>query len=123
LIRSGAIDHWLVLGGYVRALRASHGWSLRSVARAISITHSYLSDIEHGVVPPPSVAVITRMAETLDVPPADLLARAGRLDAASWRALWQHPALPPILSTLPGWSLTQATLLCEQILHHDPPPP
>ena len=103
-------------GDEVRRLRVAHGWSLRAFARELAIAPSYQSMIESGQVPPPSDAVICRIAELLDVPQNTLLAKAGRLSPATLLAFWQHPAVPPVLSTIPGMTLEDAQTFCRQVL-------
>ena len=56
------------------------------------------------------------MAEVLEVPAQRLLIQAGRLPPEVLRALWQHPAMPAILSTLPGMSLDDAQTFCRQVI-------
>jgi transcriptional regulator with XRE-family HTH domain len=78
--------------------------------------HSYLGNVETGIVGPPSVRIIVRLAELLEIPPTHLLAKAGKLDPSTLHALWAHPAIPPILSTLPGMSLDDAQMFCRVAL-------
>jgi hypothetical protein len=65
------------------------------------------------VHPPPSVQLISRLAELLDVPPQHLLARAGKLAPETWTQLLKHPAIPAVLSTMPGMTLEDAQRFCE----------
>jgi transcriptional regulator with XRE-family HTH domain len=111
-----AVEHWRTFGEVVRQLRESHGWSLRQCAREIPISHSYQCNIELGQVAPPSDRLISRMAEIFEVPQHYLLIRAGRLPPATLSLFWDHPAIPPILSTIPGMSLEDAQIFCQQVV-------
>jgi transcriptional regulator with XRE-family HTH domain len=111
-----AVKHWQAFGETVRHLRESHRWSLRQCAREIPISHSYQCNIESGQVAPPSDRLISRMAEIFEVPQQYLLIRAGRLPPDTLSLFWDHPAIPPILSTIPGMSLQDAQMFCQQIV-------
>jgi transcriptional regulator with XRE-family HTH domain len=104
-MRFVAVEHWQKFGIELRSLRQAKGMGLRQFARAIPLTSGYQCNLEYGLVAPPSVPVIYRMAEVLDIPLTHLLAKAGKLPPATMRAFWEHPAIPPILSTIPGMSL------------------
>ncbi len=115
-MRASNVEHWREFGTSLKSLRESRGWGLRPFARAIRIAPSYQCFIESGQVPPPSHEKILRMAEILEVPAIHLLTLAGRLPPDVELALWQHPAMPAILSTLPGISLDDAQTFCRQVL-------
>jgi transcriptional regulator with XRE-family HTH domain len=116
MMRAIATEHWQQFGDVVRSLRESHGWSLRRCAREIPISHSYQCNIELGQVAPPSDQLIVRMAEIFEVSPRYLLIRAGRLPPVTLSLFWEHPAVPPILSTIPGMSLEDAQVFCRQVV-------
>ena len=60
--------------GYVlKTLRIEAGIGLRELARTIDISPSYLSMIEKGKQPPPAVARIAQIEDTLNVPTGYLL--------------------------------------------------
>jgi transcriptional regulator with XRE-family HTH domain len=115
-MRSVAVEHWHAFGALVHTYRQAQEWSLRGLARALAITPSYLSMIEAGLVAPPSDAVIQLLAEQLAVPANTLFATAGRLAPAIIQAFWQHPAVAPVLSTIPGMTLEDAQTFCRQVL-------
>lgn len=115
-MRSPSSEHWSAFGASIRTLRLAHGWTLRRFARDIPIAPSYVSLIESGSVPPPSDAIVTRMAELLGVPAQTLFLDAGRLPPEILLAFWSHPAIPPILSTIPGMSLETAQHFCQHVL-------
>jgi transcriptional regulator with XRE-family HTH domain len=66
------------LGGLIRAQRATAGLSLRDLADRTKVSNAYLSQIERGLHEP-SISVLGAIAAALDVPLAELLARAGLL--------------------------------------------
>jgi putative DNA methylase len=111
----GAIQ-WCAFGAFIKSLRLARGWSLRGFAREIPIAASYESFIESGAVAPPSDSILARMAEILEVPPQTLMTQAGRLPPEILLAFWQHPAIPPVLSTIPGMTLEDAQMFCRQVL-------
>jgi transcriptional regulator with XRE-family HTH domain len=115
-MRAIGAEHRRVFGEAVKRLRETQGWTLRTFARELAIAPSYQSMIESGQVPPPSDTLICRMAGLLDVPHNSLLTKAGRLSTVTLLAFWQHPAIPPVLSTLPGMTLEDAQTFCHQVL-------
>lgn len=115
-MRTITIEQRQRFGTEIRSLREAKGLGLRQFARAIPIAPSYQSFIESGAVPPPSDAVLGRMAEVLGVPEHALFVYAGRLPPAILQAFWQHPAVPPVLSTIPGMTLEDAQTFCRQVL-------
>jgi transcriptional regulator with XRE-family HTH domain len=115
-MRAVAVEHWREFGEMIKTLRQTHGWSLRAFAREIPISPSYQSNIESGQVAPPSDGLIRRMAEILDVFPTSLLIKAGRLPPSTLKRFWEHPAVPPILSTVPGMSLEDAQTFCRHMV-------
>jgi transcriptional regulator with XRE-family HTH domain len=114
-MRTVEVEQWQEFGELITSLRKTHGWTLRHVARAIPISPSYQCNIETGQVAPPSDRIILRMAEVFDVSTMYLLSRAGRLPPSTLALFWEHPAIPPILSTIPGMSLDDALAFCRQV--------
>lgn len=115
-MRASSVQQWRDFGASIKSLRESRGWGLRPFARAIRIAPSYQCFIESGQVAPPSNDKISRMAEVLEVPAQQLFTMAGRLPPDVLLQFWQHPAVPPILSTIPGMSLDDAQTFCRQVL-------
>ena len=114
-MRSTAVlPRWADFGQLVRERRLASGMTSRELARQVAISPSYMLYIERARVPPPSNEVIDRLANILDVPAVRLLALAGRLPPHVLEDLWRHPAVPPILSTIPGMSLDDAQTFCRQ---------
>lgn len=62
----------LQIGEQISLARARQGLSQKELARALKISNVQISDIENGKVLP-SVGVLKRLAETLDVSADDLL--------------------------------------------------
>ena len=115
-MRSIAVEHWQKFGAELRSLRQAKGMGLRQFARAIPLTSGYACNLEYGLVAPPSVSVIYRMEEVLEVPVNHLLVKAGKLPPATMLAFWEHPAIPPILSTIPDMSLEDAQIFCQRVV-------
>jgi transcriptional regulator with XRE-family HTH domain len=107
---------WEVFGTNLRSMRLTHGWGQRPFARAIKIDPGYLNLVEHGKVAPPSDEFLLRIVDLLQIPPSTLFSLAGRLPPQTLHAFWEHPAIPPILSTLPGMTLPDAQTFCRQVL-------
>jgi len=83
-------------GEYVRQAREAHrakdrAYSVRQVARRVGIEPAYLSKIERGEQPPPSEAIIRRIAEDLKEDPDVLLALAGKVSADLREAICKRP--------------------------------
>ena len=68
-------------------------YSLRQVAQRVGIEPAYLSKIERGVFPPPSEAVIVKLAELLGEDKDVLLALAGKLSSDLQQIIMQRPQL------------------------------
>jgi transcriptional regulator with XRE-family HTH domain len=109
------LDQWLTFGRTIKDARVAHGWPLRKFARMAGISFGYLGFLETAKAPPPSDAVLMRMAELLEIPAPTLFALAGRLPPDVTTKFWEHPAVPAILSTVPGMTLADAQTFCAQI--------
>ena len=68
-----------VLGDYLRDLRSKRRLSLREVGEKVSVSGSYLSQIETGERRP-SAEILRKLAPAYGVPVRDLLEVAGFLD-------------------------------------------
>jgi transcriptional regulator with XRE-family HTH domain len=71
-------------GSYVRQVRerqrqSDRAYSLRQVAERLGVEPAYLSKIERGDLPPPSEAVVVKLAGELGEDPDMLLALAGKV--------------------------------------------
>jgi transcriptional regulator with XRE-family HTH domain len=65
------------LGAYLRARREAQGISTRSLAAEVGIDMAQIVRLEQGSVASPRADVLARIADTLDLPVADVLANAG----------------------------------------------
>ena len=65
------------LGEQLRSVRSTLGLSLKAVAEPAEISTTYLQKLEGGEVRNPSPNILHRLAETLNVPYADLMRLAG----------------------------------------------
>jgi transcriptional regulator with XRE-family HTH domain len=114
-MRRSDVPTWQAFGAWLKSQRTSQQLGLRHFARAIKIDPGYLCLIEAGKTAPPSDRVLARMAEVLAVPEQTLSIQAGRLPREILLAFWSHPAIPPVLSTIPGMSLDTAEHFCRQV--------
>lgn len=78
------------LGEYIRQARVRSGIRLRELAAKLSITPSYLSDIENDRRVP-SQEVLEGIARQLGLDVNELMARAGRLDPEVRQYLMRSP--------------------------------
>ena len=67
-------------GKKLRNLRVNSEIGLREMARLISKSPGYLSDVEHDHVPPPSEDVILKIAAALNVDKKELLTVVRKMD-------------------------------------------
>lgn len=65
-------DHRAAFGARVRELRTEQGWSQEDFAHRAGLDRTYVSGIERGRRNP-TLEVIYRLAQTLEVPAAELL--------------------------------------------------
>jgi len=65
--------------------------SLREFAKKVDISPAYLSRIENEKEPPPSAAIIERMAEALGVDKYELFSYAGKIPAEFFEAFQKNP--------------------------------
>ncbi len=65
-----AIQH--ILGANVRRIRERKGWSQDMLSEVSGLHRTYISGIERGVRNP-TVTIVERIAEALDVPPPELI--------------------------------------------------
>lgn len=78
-------------GETLRDARLNAGLGLREMARLIDKSPGYLSDVENGRVPPPSEAVIVRMAAALMLDKTVLLNAAQKVDPELSDYMAQEP--------------------------------
>jgi len=92
----------LSFGHAIRRRRESRNLGLRALARATSLSPSYLSRIERDHVPPPTVGVIGRLAEALEADTEDLLAAAGIVPDRVLSFIRSRPSVAVPLITMLG---------------------
>lgn len=68
-----APSHRAAFGARVRELRIRHGWSQEDFAHRANLDRTYVSGIERGRRNP-TLDIIHRLAQTLEVPATDLFA-------------------------------------------------
>ena len=71
------------LGKLLKDARVKAGMSQAQLAETIGISRSYLSQLEHGVYPRPTLAVLDRITEVLDISAENLGAVTGYAVPAS----------------------------------------
>jgi transcriptional regulator with XRE-family HTH domain len=78
-------------GQKLRDLRVLADVGLRELARLISKSPGYLSDVEHDNVPPPSEDVILKIAAALNADKKELLSIAKKMDPEISSYVAQEP--------------------------------
>jgi transcriptional regulator with XRE-family HTH domain len=67
--------------------------SVRGLAKRLGVQASYLSKVERDEVPPPSEALIVRIAQELDEDPDVLLALGGKVSSELQAVIRKRPRL------------------------------
>jgi transcriptional regulator with XRE-family HTH domain len=82
-----------IFGQLIRELRINHQEynSLREFARKVGLSPAYLSRIENEKEPPPSEAIIERMAEALGIDKYELFSRAGKIPTEFLETFQKNP--------------------------------
>jgi HTH-type transcriptional regulator, competence development regulator len=80
-------------GHLIRELRVKNKvyGSLRDFARRVSLSPAYLSRIENGKEPPPSEAVVERLAEALGTDKYELFGYAGKVPTEFLETFKKNP--------------------------------
>jgi len=80
-------------GQLIRELRINHQEynSLREFARKVGLSPAYLSRIENEKEPPPSEAIIERMAEALGIDKYELFSHAGKIPTEFLETFQKNP--------------------------------
>ncbi|MGH3525453.1 MAG: helix-turn-helix domain-containing protein, partial [Mycobacterium sp.] len=89
-------DRTKKLGAYLRQQRIDKGMRVRGLAAQVGIDMAQIVRLEHGQVSSPKVDLLTRIAECLDLPLADVLSAAGYARPA------ELPSFQPYLRTKYG---------------------
>jgi transcriptional regulator with XRE-family HTH domain len=106
----------MIFGSYIRQIRLAKHMTLRACAEAIGLAAGHYSNIENGRVGPPDESTLTRLAETLDIPIAALLSRAGRLKSEDLQRFWSSPLIPSLIMYSTGWTQAEAAMFQETVL-------
>lgn len=67
-------------GPFLRVARNACEMTQRALAGEVGLDHTYISKIERGKAPPPSISTLQRMAAVLRVPPTLMCNVAGRIN-------------------------------------------
>ena len=81
----------MMFGEFVRDKRLERKIGLREMARMISVSPTYLSQIERDAFPPPAENKVKKIAEILELDADELLARAGRVSSDLTDIIKQRP--------------------------------
>jgi transcriptional regulator with XRE-family HTH domain len=82
-----------IFGQFIRELRINQKEynSLREFARKVGLSPAYLSRIENEKEPPPSEAIIERMAEALGIDKYELFSHAGKIPTEFLETFQKNP--------------------------------
>ena len=98
--------------GYaLRTMRKAAGISLRQLARQVGVSAAYLSQVERGVLPPPTNARLRDIARVLGVPASYLLALTDRIGPELMAYLGQNADVAAFLSVARKKGLTSEDFL------------
>lgn len=113
-------------GPYVRAQRTDRGITLRDFARRLSVSPTYVSQVEREQFSPPGEACVRRMAHVLGVDEDELLALAGRVADDLPEIIRTQPrVMAAFLRTAQGLSshdLEQLIVQAESLKHRQREP-
>ena len=98
-------------GQTLRVLRTTAGISLRSMARTVGISATYLSHIETGKLAPPAEEKIRRIGQVLGVPDGYLMSMTTRLDSVTTEYMARTPEAVEFLHAAATTGLSGADLL------------
>lgn len=94
--RSPVLPHGQEFGQHLRTQRVAAGYALADLARKLKVTKGYLSRLESGKAKP-SMAMIERMANALNIDPSPLSVLAGYLPIDVKQILYRHPVEAPTI--------------------------
>lgn len=67
----------ITIGEYIKRIRLEKGLTSRKLAEKSSVSQPYISQLETGKNTNPSIEIIVKIAEALDIDPIDLLKNTG----------------------------------------------
>jgi HTH-type transcriptional regulator, competence development regulator len=101
-------------GKVLREKRVAKGFSLRKFAEQVAVSPTYLSQVEHGNVDPPTVERVRRMAELLGENPDEMIALAGRISDDLPKIIHEQATeMPQLLRAASGLTSEQLRRLIE----------
>ncbi len=107
-----------IFGQMLREKRLAKGCSLRSFAKLVDVSPTYLSQVEQGNVLPPTADRVKRMAELLGENVDEWTALAGRLAEDLPEIIHeQSTAVPDLLRAVRGLTAEQLRELREKAEH------
>lgn len=71
--------------------RLDKGITLRKFAELLRVSPTYISGVENGILPPPTLDRIEAISELLDVPVDELMEFAGRWDDLAKQRVVERP--------------------------------
>jgi transcriptional regulator with XRE-family HTH domain len=86
-------------GRRLRELRKAKVLNQKQLADMVGLDFTYLSKIETGTMPPPTVETIGKLAEALHVPPDELILLAGKFPE-DLRAVAGKTIMPDLLRAI-----------------------
>jgi|SRR5579884_226933 len=110
------------LGRFVREKRRARGWTQSELARRNGWTQERISLIENGKYGLPALPALVRLAESLEIPPDDILAALGlRIAPAVTAKLSNQSAswsdVLELFSSLSQWQMALVDHV-EELHHH-----
>ena len=105
-----------IFGKMLREKRLAKRYSLRAFAKLVSVSPTYLSQVEQDNVDPPTAERVQRMAEVLGENPDELIALAGRLPEDLPKIIHKQPTeMPVLLREASGLTAEQLRQLTEHV--------
>lgn len=105
-----------LFGQMLREKRLAKGYSLRSFAKLVDVSPTYLSQVEQDNVDPPTAERVQRMAELLGENPDEWIALAGRVPEDLPGIIQKQPTeMPELLREASGLTADQLRQLREHV--------
>lgn len=89
-------------GGHLRKARLNQGYSLRTFAKMLDVSSTYLSQVEQQKFPPVTASRAARIAEILGDDPDFWIGLADRIPEDLEPIIRRHPTTMPALVRLAG---------------------
>ena len=101
----------LMFGHTLRMLRTTAGVSLRTLAKKIDVSPTYLSQVELGKLNPPTHNRITKIAETIGIPVSLLIEMSHRPNPDVIMLLRGHQELNKLIKLINDIGLEKKDIL------------